>query len=790
MINIIAIIPANLLPLAPSSYTEPRRMLPRTNSYLLLPRAGAIMLHPMPSSASLEQAGPWRTAATLEVRDDGYLMEDIRTLARSGRSTTTLATFSHPRVVNLPDYTEANAIASIHGTAATAQYEEPVSLTTPMARPGATPPPPNPWSGNRPNDPPTGQSNTAQDPTASPLSSDSYTANSQQSLGSHDSHQKGHTPSSGLPFHARQSHTPSSWDSSMEQDPDLPNQKPTVPRTTTHHLFPTGSDPDTMDIPRHSPGSPPSRPHQPATTEPSSTHIPIQTLIAEAIAEAQRVAREEYKKELEQVVNKHQQENEAIRAEFQRGTQSLRQDIISQAEQTAQQQHHQVEALQRIWSQRDQARTQADADRHAELLRQQAADRAAAEAALRTAHAQAADQQAKTDALLQAVLLHLQESKLETTRTPRIEPTRAATPPASAGPSPATQATSTEYRWDTPPTMLPSQWIQAQLDFRLRALEQILDGQTPAAAQFAEAFHNIRLRPPRLDDLPHWQQLDLAPNPDHVDFTLAYLPVLLNVTLRMAQLQHPPIIANPLWSAQLAHLETHLGHWTTLRSQLQHPAQDSSDMEFRDNFQNTHGRPPQPEDVPTWHHILLTEPINVTRPLTWSEYQAAARSHMLHPVAPADPAVPHTAKDSTSTPSSPEAFTPLSSPPRTAALLSTTAASDPPHRTSVTTSPCLSDKRRGRLSEDRSIAQQQLKEQQLTNRRQSRRSAQTPTTTHPICCNTACTIPAPPAMGDGAICAATQHPMHSACRAPPHNDKQATLCQSCATLTGISSYQC
>ena len=81
MINIIAIIPANLLPLAPSSFTESRRMLPRTNSYLLLPRAGAIMLHPMPSSASLEQAGPWRTAATNEVRDDGYLMEDIRTLA-------------------------------------------------------------------------------------------------------------------------------------------------------------------------------------------------------------------------------------------------------------------------------------------------------------------------------------------------------------------------------------------------------------------------------------------------------------------------------------------------------------------------------------------------------------------------------------------------------------------------------------------------------------------------------------------------------------------------------------
>ena len=63
-----------------------------------------------------------------------------------------------------------------------------------------------------------------------------------------------------------------------------------------------------------------------------------------------------------------------------------------------------------------------------------------------------------------------------------------------------------------------------QLDFRLRALEQILDGHTPAAAQFAEAFHNIRLRPPRLDDLPHWQQLDLAPNPEHVDLLHSGIP--------------------------------------------------------------------------------------------------------------------------------------------------------------------------------------------------------------------------------------------------------------------------
>jgi hypothetical protein len=84
MINIIAIIPANLLPPPPPSLTEPhRRTPPRTNTYLLLPHAGAIMLNPMSSSACIEQAGPWHTAATIEVREDGYLMDDIRTLARS-----------------------------------------------------------------------------------------------------------------------------------------------------------------------------------------------------------------------------------------------------------------------------------------------------------------------------------------------------------------------------------------------------------------------------------------------------------------------------------------------------------------------------------------------------------------------------------------------------------------------------------------------------------------------------------------------------------------------------------
>ena len=215
--------------------------------------------------------------------------------------------------------------------------------------------------------------------------------------------------------------------------------------------------------------------------------------------------------------------------------------------------------------------------------------------------------------------------------------------------------------------------MQDFFQIRARALDQMLDGSHRDTAPFLAAFHNIRQRPPRLDDLPHWQQLDLAPNPAHTDFHSVYLPVLLNVTLCMAQLNHPPVIANPLWSAQLAQLETHMGHWTTLRSQLQHPALDQDDQTFRSQFQLVHNRTPQQDDVPTWHHIILTEDIVTHRPFTWPEYQAAARQHMLHPLAPATRTDLQMtdSRESTSSPP-PPIHTPFSSPPRQVAPGATT----------------------------------------------------------------------------------------------------------------------
>ena len=49
-INIVAIAPTALLPIPPNQATRGRPPLPRTMTYLLLPRAGAIMITPPPPS--------------------------------------------------------------------------------------------------------------------------------------------------------------------------------------------------------------------------------------------------------------------------------------------------------------------------------------------------------------------------------------------------------------------------------------------------------------------------------------------------------------------------------------------------------------------------------------------------------------------------------------------------------------------------------------------------------------------------------------------------------------------
>ena len=193
--------------------------------------------------------------------------------------------------------------------------------------------------------------------------------------------------------------------------------------------------------------------------------------------------------------------------------------------------------------------------------------------------------------------------------------------------------------------------------------------------------------------------------------------------------------------------------------------------------------------MPTWHYIILTEDIITHRPLTWQDYQTMARQHMLRPLAQEKQAEPQTTETQDSASSSLTAYTPLSSPPRPGAP-TTATDTEPPHQTSVTTSPCLTDKRRSRTSDDRSIAQQQLKERQITTKRHTTRSIPAPTPEQNTCCNKACTLSAPPSFLDGWICIATWRTMHTSCKAPCRPNKLAIYCQSCSSTTGTPANQC
>ena len=141
-----------------------------------------------------------------------------------------------------------------------------------------------------------------------------------------------------------------------------------------------------------------------------------------------------------------------------------------------------------------------------------------------------------------------------------------------------------------------------------------------------------RHREPRLDDLPVWRALELAPNPANIKFHRTYLPVLLGLTIRLAQLQHPPIHNYPLWSETLAAQETHHGQWEAICQQISSTQPDAEEQQFRALFHNAHQRQPTEADVPTWQSLVLTETITVQRPLTRAEYTAAARLKMLRPI--------------------------------------------------------------------------------------------------------------------------------------------------------------
>jgi len=327
----------------------------------------------------------------------------------------------------------------------------------------------------------------------------------------------------------------------------------------------------------------------------------------------------------------------------------------------------------------------------------------------------------------------------------------------------------------------------------------------PAIHAFLQTFRTARHRDPRLDDLPVWRTLELLPHPANVNFHRTYLPALLSLTTRLAQLQHPPIHNDPLWSSTLATQETHIGHWEAMCQRIRTNTPDSAETQFGTLFHNVHRRYPTEADVPTWKTILLTEDIPVQRPLTREEYTTAAHRVMLRALhTREEEARPVSQADTQS--NTPETYTPLSSPPRQRSPSPNPPGRDSPqeppaasplnpprrdsrhgtpvtpslpsmegeasHRTPVTTSPNLGDKRRGRTQGDRTAAQSTQKAQLLAVRRSTRGQAPAATESYSCrssCCFSGCQQSRPPFV-DNLTCAHTHRPMHLQCSAPANSD--------------------
>ena len=147
MINIIASTPADLLPILPNR-SNGRPPPSRTPSYLLLPRADALMVDPPPLMACLTQAEPFRTSARFDIRRDGYFMDDLRNLARSTRGTE--APFAHPSIVTTAEYTVQSAATAMARARHSWAQEEPAPILQPMPAQNRPQPSQHAHSGNQP----------------------------------------------------------------------------------------------------------------------------------------------------------------------------------------------------------------------------------------------------------------------------------------------------------------------------------------------------------------------------------------------------------------------------------------------------------------------------------------------------------------------------------------------------------------------------------------------------------------------------------------------------------------
>ena len=125
------------------------------------------------------------------------------------------------------------------------------------------------------------------------------------------------------------------------------------------------------------------------------------------------------------------------------------------------------------------------------------------------------------------------------------------TTPATSSTQPPQSSTTSlhvhDHQWYSDPSDLPAHWIHQQQEYREHAYAIMISSSPPLLVHnFLQEFEAIRHRPPRPDDLPVWRVLELAPNPTTINFSRTYLPALLSLVIRLAQLKHPPIHNDPL----------------------------------------------------------------------------------------------------------------------------------------------------------------------------------------------------------------------------------------------------
>ena len=125
------------------------------------------------------------------------------------------------------------------------------------------------------------------------------------------------------------------------------------------------------------------------------------------------------------------------------------------------------------------------------------------------------------------------------------------------------------------------------------------DTRSTLIQNFLYDFRQFKHRDPQSSDLPHYRSTDLAPDPSRINYETVYLPLLLQLTLRLAQLGAPPIPNDPLFHGTLEQQAAHHRNWALLRDRMSGTTLDSEEADFCTQFHVLANRLPTETDVPT-----------------------------------------------------------------------------------------------------------------------------------------------------------------------------------------------